>query len=72
MIINRTFYYTLFPENESQPVPMHIVEDMMVENLEQFRLLLSVENSLAGIDTNNTATVFIVDSNGECLYAHNF
>lgn len=62
---NKTYFLTFYPENDSLPFPVSIVDDGKVENLEQFGLVTSVVNSLASTGINSTARVVIVDSNGE-------
>ncbi len=44
---------------------MNIIDDKKAENIEQFGLVMSVANNLAGNGKNNSATVYIIDSSGE-------
>ena len=63
--VNQTYAFSLFPENATLSVPVTVFDDQIVEITEQFLMTVSVANALATTGDNRTATVFIVDSNGE-------
>jgi len=62
---NRTYVFTFYPENDSTPISATFIDDMMVENTEQFGLVISTTNGLASTGKNRSATVFIIDSSGK-------
>ena len=64
---NTTAGLTLGPSNKTQCVLIPVINDMVPETLEQFRVELAMTTPLPGIViTPDTATIVINDDDGKC------